>query len=514
MALLLSHHADVSARDDDGLPAQRRATSEDVLALFARVDPNVESRMPTAADKAACGEVIHTGAWNGGSGRSRDSGLTDAPRDPSDDWQRPDTVATHQTVRLQSRDYELGANDGPVYLARRGTDGVESIVCEFAASAATRPQTYHVMSGLERLQARAHQDFISLSQESVRVVGIWGAQALWEASQRRDNPVPLIMESDEYPLGDAIKAHRDDILRFYLEHGVDPNMKWTEHPRVNGLHSPPAPDDPLFTAVSHGAVDSVKLLLDHGASPDAVTGDFVHRSALGWAVRYGRIALVQTLLEHGADPNLSQTSYAVFDTLDAIFRQEPLADAQIDAVHQLLLHGADPSPWIFVAFQHYARAKGREDLLKLALTSRQPVQTQWIQTAIGSPGPKDARVEAMFIDAIAIRDAGGCRDGASAAELAICLPNTLRSADAAVDGRFANGASHDSGSPAVNEQQRQWLVQLDHKCNLHAPTSLTRAGWLSYVLSDQSRATCVLGEMLQQRVGKAVVLTAPAQPMK
>jgi ankyrin repeat protein len=495
VALLLSHHADVTARDVEGLPPQRRATSEDVLALFAYADSEVGSRLATAVDRAACEDVLHTGIWRRGGG-VRDVNLADNPRDPSDDWQRLDNVDAHQTVRLQNRDYELGVGDGPTYLARKGADGVWGVVCEFAASESTQSPTYHVMSGLERLQASSSRDFVNLSQEAVRVAGLWGAQALWEASQRRDKPIPLAAESDENPLGDAIKAHRDDILRFYLEHGVDPNLKPLEHSRVDGLHSSPTPDDPLFTAVKSGTPDAVSMLLDHGANPDAM-GDMIRQPVLAWAVREGRVALVETLLEHGADPNLPPSSYAVFQTLDDILRRDPLADAQVDAVHRLLLHGADPSPWIFVAFQHYTRAKGREDLLSLTLYSRKPVQAEWLQSAISSPGPQDTRVEAMLRDAIAIRDSGVCREGASPSESAICLPNTLKSADSAVDARFAH---------ASKEQQRPWLAELDHKCDLHALSSLTRAGWQAYVLSNNARSQCVVGEMLQQRVGKSVTL--------
>jgi hypothetical protein len=78
--------------------------------------------------------------------------------------------------------------------------------------------------------------------------------------------------------------------------------------------------------------------------------------------------------------------------------------------------------------------------LNLALTSRQGVRTQWIQSAIASPGPGDARIEAMFQAAMTIRDALDCRNGAPANELAVCLPNSLRNADSAVDEGLAAAA--------------------------------------------------------------------------
>ena len=484
VALLLSRHADVSVRDDEGLPAERRATSEDVLAVFARVDPSVDSRLPGAADSAACAEVIRSAAWSGVGRSGRDEGA-EVSHDPSDDWDRLNPGTARRPLHLQNHDYVLGLEDGPLYLARRGPDGVEGIVCEFAASPGTRPQTYHVMSGLERLQAGAQRNAISLSRESVRVVGLWGARALLEARRRRVDPDPLAAGPDENPLGDVIKAHRDDILRFYLEHGVDPNMRWTEPAGEAGVRRSVAPDEPLFTAVRYGTPDSIQLLLKHGANPDAM-GEFRREPVLAWAVRYGLVATVQTLLEHGADPNLPASPYAMSETLDDIFRQDPLADAQADAIHRLLLHGADANPWLFGALFRYARAKERNDLLIQTQTSQHPVRSEWIQSAIATAGPKDARVEAMLIDAMAIRDVGACGPGKSPAELAICLPNTLKSADSSIDDRFAG---------AAKDRQAHWLAHLDTQCSLHVPASLTRAGWLSYVLSDQSRAKCVLGAM-------------------
>jgi uncharacterized protein YecT (DUF1311 family) len=108
----------------------------------------------------------------------------------------------------------------------------------------------------------------------------------------------------------------------------------------------------------------------------------------------------------------------------------------------------------------------------------------------------------MLGDATAIRDAGECREGASPAELAICLPNALKSADSSLDEHLAGA---DPRSPAAKGQQQRWLAQLDHKCSLHASSSLTRAGWLSYVLSDQTRAVCVLGEMRRELIQRRAI---------
>jgi uncharacterized protein YecT (DUF1311 family) len=233
-------------------------------------------------------------------------------------------------------------------------------------------------------------------------------------------------------------------------------------------------------------------------------GDVIRQPALAWAVRHGRNTEAVSLLQHGADPNLPNSSYAVFETLDDILRQSPLADLQVDSIHQLLLHGADPNPWIFVAFQHYARSKGRNDLLNLALTSRQGVKSEWIRSAIESTGRGDARIEAIFQYAMAIRDARECPNNAPPNELAICLPNSLRNADDAIDARLSEVAADKGPGSRAEAQQRQWVAELDRKCGLRVSSSSTRAGWLSYALSDQTRALCVLNEAHQRRTGMGV----------
>ena len=390
---------------------------------------------------------------------------------------------------------------GPVYLARRGRDGVVSVECEFKSSTRLGFTEYHVMTPLDRLQARAQIESLTTSQVAMKEPGLWGAQALLEAA---DKSLPglssLCSDSRECVLDDAIEAHRDDVLRFFLERGVSSVVMRVKNPlrppHVGELWEVGRRDwrdDPLFVAIARGTPDSVHVLLEHGANPDAV-GDpnpfsgadtFFPARALAWAVEHGRLTLVQTLLEHGADPNLAVSSLAPLSTtLSDIVNEKPLAEVQAAGVHQLFLHGADPNPPLSAAFQTYARIKAREDLAAKARNSPdQTVQTQWVKEAIITPGPSEALAEAMLNDTLAFRDASDCEPSASLAELAICLPNTLKRANAALD----------------RSRQNRSLAAVDRKCDTHLAGLHTRAGWLSYVLSDQSRALCVLAELRVQK---------------
>jgi ankyrin repeat protein len=538
VSLLLSHHADITARNVLDFPPDRLATSEDVLALFARAGAPVAPQSLAEVDAAACEEVVRSGRWKEVLNGNAASELLSFPQDPRDNWDFQDSGLVsqeirEQVVRIQDQDYILGVwasephanvfldeplppehpllvqrdmsrlkhRTGPAYLVRRGTNGVASVVCEFKNTRELWFEIHRVMTPLELLKVRARRESITVSQAAVKMAGLWGAQALLEASLRRPPEVgSLSSDSDGSALGDAIEAHRDDILRFYLDHGVSPDLKRRKHllfyihilfADSNVMQRPQWYDDPLFTAIASGTVDSVALLLEHGASPDAVgspnpiaTIDTVTPlRVLARAVINGQLVWVKTLLEHGADPNLGESSQAVFVTLSGIVGQGPLADEQAAGIYELFLHGADPNPFISAALEAYARDKDRKDLRYLVENSQgNPIETQWVKEAIASSGSASGPGEVLLADALAFRDAPDCDPKAPATPLAICLPNTLKHADTAA--RLA--------------RRNHLRAQLDRKCNLHLAGPHTHAGWLSYVLSDQSRVLCVLDELRQQ----------------
>lgn len=59
-------------------------------------------------------------------------------------------------------------------------------------------------------------------------------------------------------LATAIKRNCSNLVKLFLEHGADPNLKSYE----NGRYEPA-----LITAVRYKSLRSVKILLEHGANP-------------------------------------------------------------------------------------------------------------------------------------------------------------------------------------------------------------------------------------------------------
>jgi hypothetical protein len=364
-----------------------------------------------ATDAAACREVARRAASGTLAQVVVDGEPTDAPHEPGEDWEYFGDASERKLLRIAGNNYVLGTSVDPIYVSRVEADGVESAICEFADG--------RVLTQIEALQARSARENVSLSLEALKLPGLKGARALLEASDRTDHPLPLANDSDGNVLGDAIGAHRDDVLSFYLNRGVDPNLKWSQHTLVDGVHSTPTHDAPLFTAVRYGTPESLRLLLEHHADPNAGGGDSFHDTALSWAVSQGVVSVTRALLGAGANPNLPPGSYAVMRTVDEILRDGPAADNQLTAIHMALAHGADPKPWIFDAFQKAARQKARDDLLGRALEAPgSDVKTEWIRDLLSSPGSLDPRIEALLKDAAMFRDsavrqlaAGQLREG-------------------------------------------------------------------------------------------------------
>ena len=79
-----------------------------------------------------------------------------------------------------------------------------------------------------------------------------------------------------------------DAVRLLLEHGADPNARDVGD-NATVLHF----------AAANGTLDSVRLLLDAGADVHG-TGDVHNGEVIGWAAREGNEAVVNLLLERGA----------------------------------------------------------------------------------------------------------------------------------------------------------------------------------------------------------------------
>ncbi len=96
------------------------------------------------------------------------------------------------------------------------------------------------------------------------------------------------------PLGLACFFGHYDVARFLIERGAEINSPSRNPQKVMPLHS----------AAANRSLEIARLLLEHGADPDArQEGDF---TPLHEAAANGQLELVSLLLAHGADVNLGQ----------------------------------------------------------------------------------------------------------------------------------------------------------------------------------------------------------------
>ena len=483
---LLDAHADANARDNDGYTPLNRATSADVRALLGTHMGLRDLDQSSTADASVCREVQELARTNTLLSRLSETEAAPTRFALDEDAAFLSNVESLRVLKTGQAAYIVGMGQAPMFLARRGPDAVDHIVCEFATDPDTEASSLRILTEFQRLQARADRENVSMSIASLKQSGIAGAQALLEASRRQGRPLEL--DSDTDVLSDAIGGRRDDVLRFYLDQGVNPNLKAAAQPSGRPFE-PSTRDLPLVTAFRFGSPESFRLLLDHGADPNA-TSEPLRDSIMTLSVRDGSLATMRVLLDHGADPDISPS--AIFHVLDEIARAAPSADAQSAAVHLLLVRGGDANAWIFQAFQPVARAKDREDLLGLALNSPR-VRTAWIESALASPGRIDPRLEMLLRDAAAIRDSVDCSKAVSVEEWEECLPNAVRNVENALAARTTAPVSTGSTpSESASSSQRAWREERDRACGLAKSAVSKGSGWLARILGDPSKARCVL----------------------
>ena len=95
------------------------------------------------------------------------------------------------------------------------------------------------------------------------------------------------------PLSLACVTANPAIVAPLLDVGAYPNLAAAGEP-------------PLLTCARTGRVETVELLLAHGANPN-VADDWKGQTALMWAVAEDHVAVVETLIAHGADVNVTAT---------------------------------------------------------------------------------------------------------------------------------------------------------------------------------------------------------------
>ncbi|VUC36688.1 unnamed protein product [Clonostachys rosea] len=113
-------------------------------------------------------------------------------------------------------------------------------------------------------------------------------------------------------------------------------------------------DHCLVPAIANRAsVETVNLLLDHGASPDRVHPGEIRMNALSAAVKVGAIDVFTLLLNKGADLNVKKTASQAISIFEVPILAAAQAMAEFESTQMIQLcidHGAylDANPW----FQH------------------------------------------------------------------------------------------------------------------------------------------------------------------
>jgi ankyrin repeat protein/uncharacterized protein YecT (DUF1311 family) len=504
--LLLAHGADRSISYGEGITPLAEARTADLRQLLAGPGAANLTDGISARDRADCATALSAALQTASQGGSRPP-----VQDPGEDWEYLDQAGEAGPISVAGRSYLRAVADGTGYLARVDTDDIERIVCEYGKDAkrgaALRPLTEY-----ERLQARAKRDFKSVSFESAQLQGLRGAVAILEASRRSGDPVPLQFNSDANLLGDAALFHRDDILEYYLDHGVDPNLKWLDHPAADGSHSSGEHAAPLFTSVRSGSARSVELLLAHGAQPDAAESqNSPGKPAIAVAVLNRSPSVVEALLAHGANPDIPpgpvpplgiyQLFYnAVGGEVDQwvhgiIFNSKQPAHDLVSTATVMFRHGAAPDPWLYTVLAELAlwsrQVSLPAELRAGVTTSPDSGQVRKVADGIRASLPP---VAGLLDVALRYRDAPPCDASTAPKELQYCLPKSLHSADAELNTRYAQlllQAQWTEGA-ALRSGQRNWILQRDKTCGVKEITGASEAGWLAYVLSDIPKAQCVL----------------------
>lgn len=199
----------------------------------------------------------------------------------------------------------------------------------------------------------------------------------------------------------------------------------------------------------------------------------------------GQLPVVKILLGYGADPNFKSGPSGEVETIvrDVIYQHTPVDD-EFTGAHELFLHGADPNPFVDAFLREYAiRGSDRQSKYAWSLVLKydgHPVETRLVREVFASSGSYlNNTAQALLNDALQFRDAPDCDPNTPARKLPVCLPNTLKHAEA----------------KAKLPQRDRLLVRLEQKCNIHITGKHTHGGWLAYVLSDQTRAQCALDEL-------------------
>jgi ankyrin repeat protein len=194
---------------------------------------------------------------------------------------------------------------------------------------------YAVNRGID---ARRAAEVVPLQQAAVE-----GRLDVLRALIAEGAPVNGIGPEGGTPLASAIRADQAESVRLLLDGGAEPS------------------DSALQLAMRYERWEIFASLIEAGGNPE-VRGEWDGRSPLELATERRDLAMIRLLLEHGADPG-------------AISHAGPMAQPALhhaaeqgmqDVVELLLVHGADPSrEWMGFLPRDLAAAAGHQRVAEL-----------------------------------------------------------------------------------------------------------------------------------------------------
>ena len=234
---------------------------------------------------------------------------------------------------------ELGAKADIGYpLARSKSEGMAALLKQHGATEAAPPKPKKSIMLWAYSESEELGKILKAEEESGKLNPSVTVAVMLERSP--ETVKQLIAEGGDIneihptfgtPLGQAIRQKHDAAyFAFLLEAGADPNLNNYGYASW-----------PLYSAVSEGHIEAVKLLLKAGAKlqPEGADSD---QHVLMRAVKDGNTKIARVLLEAGADPNERIVGRDGDPEVPLLLQSVFYTASKADMVRLLLEAGADP----------------------------------------------------------------------------------------------------------------------------------------------------------------------------